>query len=155
MREEDGIQSDEREDGCDAGSRVNHGELVAAVNGLAVKGDEGGDSGGINALDVVQIEGDIVASEDGSNALEEALLLTANQSVWFARRHQDGLLRTRKVVVHRHTSWKRRAVPVAEVARHVGAGALFCETEARAKRLKEIFPHLPLAEHDRLAESAL
>ncbi len=78
-RHEDVVQSDEAEDFLDARAHIAHVEGAARVVGGALKRNESGDAGGVNALNAAQVEDDVMLAHERRELGYESLIGSAHQ----------------------------------------------------------------------------
>ncbi len=98
------VEADEGENFCDSGGGVDDSEGVTRVAGAAVEGDEGGDAGGVDALDMTEVEGDVVAADEGGEAVEESAIVAADQFAEVTGLDAHGVVGSIDCAVHGATS---------------------------------------------------
>lgn len=77
--EQGSVESDEAEDLPHVQRWVGDGKAATRLAGIAVKRDERGEAGGIDTLDGLEVERDIVADHQGLNARKELLFVVAHE----------------------------------------------------------------------------
>jgi hypothetical protein len=61
------------------GRGIGDGKVVIRFAGAAVKEDEGGDARGVNALDGMEIEGEVLPANEGLQMIQQGLVVAPDE----------------------------------------------------------------------------
>jgi hypothetical protein len=100
LRDENAIEADKLQNLKHVAAGTRDGKAVACFACIAIKRDEGGKSGGVNAFDGAKIENDALAAHNGLEARDELMLLALYQLGRFAG--DDGRRIGLKYSVHKN-----------------------------------------------------
>src|ERR1035438_2339903 len=109
MGNQNTVQSHQRKNFRHPRGCIHHREIVPCGAGAPVEGDKGGDTGGVDALDMRQVEGHALSANDRGQPGDEVLLLAAYQLVQVAGRDEQRVIDMGKNVIHIFSSGYQQA----------------------------------------------